>query len=124
MEVLRVVLLAGHLAALAVLLVSVVVHLGAGRRIGAVLPAAAGALLGTGVLLAAVRTAGDMGNNEPKLAVKLAVAVAVFVCALLARRRPDGAHAAASRNDRPTGPLPYAVAVLTIANAAIAVAWT
>jgi hypothetical protein len=109
MEALRIALLVCHLGALATLLGAFVARFAAERDVGRVLAGAAGALLATGVLLVVVRQAADLGNNGPKIAVKLAVAAAVLGAALLAGRR--------------TGAF-YATGLLAVANVAVAVAWT
>ncbi|SEF85222.1 hypothetical protein SAMN04489712_102271 [Thermomonospora echinospora] len=136
MEVLRIVLLIGHFAALAVLLGAFVGQLAAGRVFGAAMVGAAGALLGTGLLLVAVRAADDLSVNGPKIGVKLAIAAAVLGCALVGRRRTATAVAApvpaggAVPVSPPAGArssavgLFYAAGLLTIANVAVAVAWT
>ncbi|GAA2602739.1 hypothetical protein SMC26_02985 [Actinomadura fulvescens] len=134
MEALRIALLVCHLAVLAILLGAFVARLVTARAATGVMAGAAGGLLGTGILLIAVRAADDLGTNGPKVGVKLAVAVAVFGCALAAYRRAGGLVPASQRNAAQriavresaaatgTG-LVYTTGVLAIVNAAVAVAW-
>lgn len=133
-DVLRILLLVCHLLALALLLGGFLVRRSVTRDIGGVLTGAAGAMLGTGVLLAAVRAADGLPVNGPKIGVKLVVAAAVLGCVVAGNRWSTRAPVTAAAAPSPRGALVtkgaaadhvsyHAAAVLTVLNIAIAVAW-
>lgn len=79
--------------------------------------------LASGVLLVAARHAADLPVAGAKIGVKLAVALAILVGAVVAvawQRR----LARRGRSDRALRPLLYAVGIAAIGNVAVAVLWT
>ncbi|HEX2315567.1 MAG TPA: hypothetical protein VHJ17_17615 [Thermomonospora sp.] len=114
METIRVILFGCHFAALATLLGGLVAGPPTHPRTGRVVLGAAAAMLGTGVLLVAVRAGLDLPVNGPKMAVKTVVAAGVVGCLLWARRRPEARRRAGR----------FGAGGLAVANAVVAMAWT
>jgi hypothetical protein len=113
-DVLRYVLLALHLAGMAVLIGAFALQtMGNDRRIVPAIFHAAGAQLLTGVLLVGVNEADDRDLNHAKVATKLVIALAVVGIT----------HATRKRVPVPP-PLFYGAFALAVANLAIAYSWT
>lgn len=114
MDALRYVLLALHLAGMAVLIGAFALQTMAGdRRMVPAIFHAAGAQLVTGLALVAVAEADDRALDHTKVAVKLVIALAVVGLTHAGRRRIPVPP-----------PLFYGAFGLAVANLAIAYSWT
>jgi hypothetical protein len=116
LDVIRLILLAAHILGLAAIVGTFFVQMRAksGFATGVVLAGAITQVL-TGLALVGVHQAADHDVNNVKIAVKLVIAVAVLVAAILA-------HVAAKRG-RPVRPLFHAAGGLAIVNVLVAVLW-
>jgi hypothetical protein len=112
MDVVRLILLCGHLAGLSLLLGGFLIQLWGDRKIITPMIRGAEIQVVTGVLLVGAREIEHLPDNNAKLAVKLLVALAVLGLAMVGRRRPE------NRN------FYYAVGGLTIVNVLVAVFWS
>lgn len=113
MDGLRLILLAGHVAGMAVLLGAFTLQvMGGERRMVAAIVHTAGLQLLTGIALVAVNEADDRELDHAKVAVKLTIALLVVGLTQAARRRTPAPD-----------PLFYGAFALAAANMLIAYAW-
>jgi heme A synthase len=114
METLRLILLLLHLLGFAALLGGLLVQLGQGdKTVTAPMRDGAGTAFLAGLLLVGVLEAGDGPVDHVKIGVKFAVGLVVLVLVMANLRKPA----------IPAG-LYYALLLLTVANAAVAVFWS
>jgi heme A synthase len=114
MDTLRLILLLLHLLGFAALLGGLLVQLGQGdKKVTAPMRDGAGTAFLAGLLLVGVLEAGDGPVDHVKIGVKFAVGLVVLVLVMANLRKPR----------IPTG-LYYALLLLTVANAAVAVFWS
>ena len=114
MELVRLILVFGHLLGVAALLGGAAVQLrAAAKQVNALVVRGVIAQIVTGILLVAARTLEDLPTNAPKYAVKLAVTLAVAVLVFSNRRRPALSGGQYS-----------AILASTVGNVAVAVFWT
>jgi hypothetical protein len=114
METVRLILLFLHFLGLSMLLGGIAVQLrAASRRVDTLMVHGVLTQLGTGILLVGVREMDDLPVNSAKYAVKLGIAAVIAVPVLVGRRRA-------------LLPLSWyaAIALLSVANVAVAVFWT
>jgi hypothetical protein len=116
LDVIRLILLALHILGLAAIVGAFLVQMRAksGFATGVVLGGAITQVV-TGLALVGVREASDLGVDNVKIAVKLVIALAVLVAAILA-------HVAARRG-RKVKPFFHTAGGLAIVNVLVAVLW-
>jgi hypothetical protein len=116
LDVIRLILLAAHILGLAAIVGAFLVQMRAksGFATGVVLGGAITQVV-TGLALVGVRQASDLGVDNVKIAVKLVIAIAVLVAAILAH--------VASRRGRTVKPLFHTAGGLAIVNVLVAVLW-
>lgn len=116
LEIVRLVLLAAHVLGLAAIVGTFFVQMRAkdGFATGVVLTGAIVQVV-TGLALVGVREASDLGVNNIKIAVKLLIALAVLVAAILA-------HVNAKRGKR-VKPFFHTAGGLAVINVLVAVIW-
>lgn len=116
LDLVRLVLLAGHILGLAAIVGAFFVQLRAneGFATGVVLGGAVTQLV-TGLALVGVREAGDLGVDYVKISIKLGIAVVVLVAAIVAhvQRRRGG----------PVKPAFHTAGGLAVVNVLVAVLW-
>ena len=112
MEIVRLILLCGHLIGLSLVVGGFLIQLmGRNRTVIPAMMRGAELQIVTGILLVGAREIEDLPVNNAKIAVKFVVGVAVVACAAIGRRR---------RSE----PLFYATGGLALLNVVIAVFWT
>ena len=116
LDVIRLILLAGHILGLAAIVGTFFVQMRAksGHATGVVLAGAITQVV-TGLALVGVREAADLGVDNVKIAVKAVIAVVILVTAILG-------HLAAKRG-RNVRPFFHAAGGLAIVNVLVAVLW-
>lgn len=116
LDIVRLVLLAGHILGLAAIVGAFFVQLRAndGFATGVVLAGAITQVV-TGLALVGVRQAGDLGVDNVKIAVKLVIAVVVLVAAIVAQVQ--------SRRGGKVKPAFHTAGGLAIVNVLVAVLW-
>lgn len=111
MDILRLIILCGHLVGLSLLLGGFLIQLGGARKVNTPMVRGAEIQVATGILLVLVRELEDLPNDHWKLLTKFLIGLAALACARIGLRRPTNLR------------LFYATGILAAVNVVVAVFW-